>query len=71
MFVLVEPYTITLSFFSPPFTLSNHKCSHNLGAISQFETEIRVKRQMDGIVKAKNYGVKFGKKKSLSKGDHG
>lgn len=38
-----------------------------LGAISQFETEIRVERQMDGIVKTKNYGVKLGKKKSLPK----
>lgn len=37
-----------------------------LGAIGQFETEIRAERQMDGILKAKNRGVRFGKKKSLS-----
>ena len=37
-----------------------------LGAISQFETEIRAERQMDGIQKAKERGVKFGKKKSLT-----
>jgi DNA invertase Pin-like site-specific DNA recombinase len=38
-----------------------------LGAIGQFETEIRAERQMDGILKAKNRGVRFGKKKSLTK----
>jgi DNA invertase Pin-like site-specific DNA recombinase len=37
-----------------------------LGAIAQFETEIRAERQMDGILKAKERGVKFGKKKKLS-----
>jgi len=37
-----------------------------LGAISQFETEIRAERQMDGIVKAKERGIKFGKSKALS-----
>ena len=37
-----------------------------LGAISQFETEIRSERQMDGILKAKERGIKFGKKKSLT-----
>jgi DNA invertase Pin-like site-specific DNA recombinase len=37
-----------------------------LGAISQFETEIRAERQMDGIVKAKERGIKFGKAKALS-----
>lgn len=37
-----------------------------LGAIGQFETEIRAERQMDGILKAKKRGVRFGKKKSLS-----
>ena len=36
-----------------------------LGAIGQFETEIRAERQMDGIRKAKEKGVKFGRKKSL------
>ena len=38
-----------------------------LGAIAQFETEIRAERQMDGIQKAKEKGVKFGRKKSLTK----
>jgi len=38
-----------------------------LGAIGQFETEIRAERRADGIKKAKQKGVKFGKKKSLSK----
>lgn len=37
-----------------------------LGAIGQFETEIRAERQMDGILKAKEQGIKFGKKKSLA-----
>lgn len=37
-----------------------------LGAIGQFETEIRAERQMDGIRKAKERGVKFGKRKKLS-----
>ncbi len=37
-----------------------------LGAIGQFETEIRAERQMDSILKAKSRGVKFGKKKSLT-----
>jgi DNA invertase Pin-like site-specific DNA recombinase len=36
-----------------------------LGAIAQFETEIRAERQRDGIVKAQERGVKFGKKKAL------
>jgi DNA invertase Pin-like site-specific DNA recombinase len=37
-----------------------------LGAIAQFETEIRAERQMDGIQKAKERGVHFGRKKSLT-----
>lgn len=37
-----------------------------LGAISQFETEIRTERQMDGIQKAKERGVQFGRKKKLT-----
>jgi DNA invertase Pin-like site-specific DNA recombinase len=37
-----------------------------LGAIAQFETEIRAERQMDGIKKAKQHGVKFGRKSSLT-----
>lgn len=35
-----------------------------LGAISQFETEIRAERQMDGIQNAKARGVRFGRKNS-------
>ncbi len=38
-----------------------------LGAIAQFETEIRAERQMDGIKKAKGRGVAFGRKKKLNK----
>ncbi len=37
-----------------------------LGAIAQFETEIRAERQMDGIAKAKQKGVKFGANKKLT-----
>jgi DNA invertase Pin-like site-specific DNA recombinase len=37
-----------------------------LGAISQFETKIRAERQMDGIQKAKERGVRFGPKKRLT-----
>lgn len=36
-----------------------------LGAIAQFETEIRAERQREGIQKAKERGVKFGKRKKL------
>jgi DNA invertase Pin-like site-specific DNA recombinase len=38
-----------------------------LGAIAQFETEIRAERQLDGIEKAKQRGVQFGRTKQLSK----
>ena len=37
-----------------------------LGAISQFETEIRAERQMDGINKAKERGVAFGRKQTIT-----
>lgn len=37
-----------------------------LGAIAQFETEIRAERQREGIRKAKERGVKFGKRKKLN-----
>lgn len=37
-----------------------------LGAIGQFETEIRSERQMDGIKKAKEAGISFGRRKALS-----
>ena len=36
-----------------------------LGAIAQFETEIRAERQMDGIKSAQQRGVEFGRKKIL------
>lgn len=37
-----------------------------LGAIAQFETEIRAERQMEGIQKAKSKGVRFGAKVKLT-----
>jgi DNA invertase Pin-like site-specific DNA recombinase len=37
-----------------------------LGAINQFETEIRAERQMDGIAKAKRKGIQFGAQRKLS-----
>ena len=37
-----------------------------LGAIGQFETEIRAERQMDGIQRARMCGVAFGRSKKLS-----
>ncbi len=37
-----------------------------LEAIAQFETEIRAERQMDGIKKAKDRGVSFGRKRKLT-----
>ena len=37
-----------------------------LGAIAQFETEIRAERQMDGIRKARQQGVQFGRQKTLT-----
>lgn len=37
-----------------------------LGAIGQFETELRAERQKDGIQKAKERGVQFGKRRKLS-----
>jgi DNA invertase Pin-like site-specific DNA recombinase len=40
-----------------------------LGAIGQFETEIRAERQMEGINKAKQRGVAFGRQKKLSEKD--
>jgi DNA invertase Pin-like site-specific DNA recombinase len=39
---------------------------HMLGAIAQFETEIRAERQMDGIQNAKARGVAFGRHKTLT-----
>ncbi len=37
-----------------------------LGAIAQFETEIRAERQMDGIHKAKARGIQFGAQPKLT-----
>lgn len=37
-----------------------------LGAIAQFETEIRAERQREGIQKARERGVRFGKRKTLN-----
>jgi DNA invertase Pin-like site-specific DNA recombinase len=37
-----------------------------LGAIAQFETEIRAERQMDGIAKAKRKGIRFGAQRKLT-----
>lgn len=37
-----------------------------LGAIAQFETELRAERQMDGIQKARSRGVHLGRKKRLT-----
>ena len=37
-----------------------------LGAIAQFETELRAERQMDGIHNAKARGVQFGRHKRLT-----
>ena len=37
-----------------------------LGAIAQFETELRAERQLDGIHKAKARGVHFGRTKQLT-----
>lgn len=39
---------------------------HMLGAIAQFETELRAERQLDGIQKAKEKGVKFGAQPKLN-----
>lgn len=37
-----------------------------LGAIAQFETELRAERQMDGIQSAKARGVRLGRQKTLT-----
>ena len=37
-----------------------------LSAIAQFETELRAERQLDGIQKAKERGVRFGQQKKLA-----
>ena len=38
-----------------------------LGAIAQFETEIRAERQREGIQKAQERGVQFGQQKKLDR----
>ncbi len=38
-----------------------------LGAIGQFETEIRAERQLDGINKARESGVQFGRRSKMNK----
>lgn len=40
---------------------------HMLGAIAQFETELRAERQMDGIQKARERGVHLGRQKRLTR----
>ena len=40
---------------------------HMLGAMAQFETELRAERQMDGIQHAKARGVHFGRHKKLAR----
>jgi DNA invertase Pin-like site-specific DNA recombinase len=40
---------------------------HMLGAIAQFETELRAERQIDGIQSAKARGVVFGRHKCLTR----
>ena len=37
-----------------------------LGAIGQFETEIRAERQSEGILKARERGVRFGRKRTIN-----
>jgi DNA invertase Pin-like site-specific DNA recombinase len=37
-----------------------------LAPIAEFENDIRRERQMDGIAKAKDRGVKFGRKRELT-----
>ena len=39
---------------------------HMLGAIAQFETELRAERQREGIQKAQERGVHFGRQKKLT-----
>lgn len=45
---------------------TGHLLFNMLGAIGQFETELRAERQREGIQKAKDQGVHFGRKKRLS-----
>ena len=49
-----------------PYTTLFRSLFNMLSAISQFETEIRAERQMDGIQKAKERGVRFGRRRKLT-----
>ena len=42
-----------------------------LATIAEFETEIRKERQIEGIAKAKEKGIRFGRKAKLSNADIG
>jgi DNA invertase Pin-like site-specific DNA recombinase len=48
---------------------TGHLLFNMLGAIAQFETEIRTERQLDGIKKAKDQGTKFGRAFALKPKD--
>ena len=50
-------------------TSSGRLLFNMLGAIAQFETEIRAERQAEGIKKALSKGVKFGRKRTISTED--
>lgn len=47
-------------------TATGHLLFNRLGAIAQFETELRAERQLDGIKKARERGVHFGRTKQLA-----
>ena len=47
-------------------TATGHLLFNMLGAIGQFETEIRAERQIEGIEKAKSRGVSFGREKKMT-----
>lgn len=50
-------------------TSSGRLLFNMLGAIAQFETEIRAERQSEGIRKALDKGIKFGRKRTISSED--
>ncbi len=47
-------------------TSSGRLLFNMLGAIGQFETEIRAERQAEGILKARENGVRFGRKRTIT-----
>lgn len=49
-------------------TSSGRLLFNMLGAIAQFETEIRAERQRDGIAHARTCGVRFGRRPALAAG---